>query len=199
MCLWLISSAGMAYSAPKTVLVVGDSLSAEYGLPRGAGWVALLTERLRDKKMNVEVVNASISGDTTSGAVSRIAALLNTHRPDVVIIELGGNDGLRGLSLQATEQNFRTLIKDCQDAKARVLLIGMQLPPNYGRSYTEQFRTLFKTISSEQHVALVPFLLEGIAEHPDLFQADRIHVIAAAHPRILENVWPYFCPLISGK
>jgi len=179
----------MAYSAPKTVLVVGDSLSAEYGLPRGAGWVALLTERLRDKKMNVEVVNASISGDTTSGAVSRIAALLNTHRPDVVIIELGGNDGLRGLSLQATEQNFRTLIKDCQDAKARVLLIGMQLPPNYGRSYTEQFRTLFKTISSEQHVALVPFLLEGIAEHPDLFQADRIHVIAAAHPRILENVW----------
>jgi len=149
--------------------------------------------------MNVEVVNASISGDTTSGAVSRIAALLNTHRPDVVIIELGGNDGLRGLSLQATEQNFRTLIKDCQDAKARVLLIGMQLPPNYGRSYTEQFRTLFKTISSEQHVALVPFLLEGIAEHPDLFQADRIHVIAAAHPRILENVWPYFYPLISGK
>lgn len=189
----------MAYSAPKTVLVVGDSLSAEYGLPRGAGWVALLEQRLHDRKMNVNVVNASISGDTTSGAASRIGALLKTHHPDVVIIELGGNDGLRGLSIQATEQNFRTLINDCKTAKAKTLLVGMQIPPNYGRSYTEQFRNMFTVIASEQHVALVPFLLDGIAEHPELFQADRIHVLAAAHPRILDNVWPYLSPLISGK
>ena len=197
--IWLISSAGMAYSAPKTVLVVGDSLSAEYGLPRGSGWVALLEQRLNNKKMNVSVVNASISGDTTSGAVSRIAALLKTHHPDVVIIELGGNDGLRGLPIQSTEQNFRTLVADCRTAGARVLLVGMQIPPNYGRSYTEKFRSMFTDIAAEQQVALVPFLLEGIAEHPELFQADRIHVIAAAHPRIVDNVWPHLLPLISGK
>ena len=199
LCSLLVCSAGMAYSAPKTVLIVGDSLSAEYGLARGTGWVALLEQRLNEKKLQFAVINASISGETTSGAASRIDALLTTQHPAVVVIELGGNDGLRGLPIQASEQNFRTMITACQTAKAKVLLVGMQIPPNYGRSYAEKFHAMYNTVASEQHVPLVPFLLDGVAEHPELFQADRIHVVAAAHPRLLDNVWPFLFPLLSGK
>ena len=191
--------AGMAYSAPKTILVLGDSLSAEYGLPRGTGWVALLEQRLKDNKVNALVVNASISGETTSGGAARIADLLNRHQPAIVIVELGGNDGLHGLPTTDAERNFRSIITACQNARAKVLLIGMQIPPNYGHSYTDRFNAMYPHVAHELHVPLLPFLLDGIAEHGELFQADHIHVIAAAHPHILNNVWPYLLPLIAGK
>ncbi len=203
MLLWTVvvlgSHTGMAYSAPKTVLVLGDSLSAEYGLVRGTGWVALLAQRLHEKKYDVDVINASISGETTSGGASRIADLLKKHRPDMVIVELGGNDGLRGLSLDAAQQNFRAIISTCQRAHASVLLVGMQIPPNYGRRYTDKFTAMYPALAREMHVALVPFLLEGVADKPELLQADQIHLTAAAHPRLLDNVWPFFSPLLTGK
>jgi len=196
--LLIVNSAGIAYSAPKTVLVLGDSLSAEYGLARGTGWVALLEQRLQQKKMNVTVINASISGETTSGAASRIVELLKKHNPTTVIVELGGNDGLRGLPIPAAEQNLRSIITASQAAKANVLLIGMQIPPNYGRSYTDKFTGMYGEIAKEMHVPLVPFLLAGVFDQPDLFQADHIHMIAAAHPHILDTVWPYLLPLVAS-
>ena len=191
------SQSGMAYSAPKTVLVLGDSLSAEYGLARGTGWVALLVQRLQDKNLDVDLVNASISGETTSGGAARIGDLLKKHHPGIVIVELGGNDGLRGLPLDAALQNFRTIITVCKNAHASVLLVGMQIPPNYGRSYTDRFTAMYPTLAKEMHIPLVPFLLEGVADKPDLFQADHIHVSAAAHPRLLDNVWPSLYALLK--
>lgn len=195
----MIASTGSAYSAPKTVLVLGDSLSAEYGLARGSGWVALLEQRIQQKKLDVTVVNASISGDTTSGGVSRLDALLKKYHPAIVIIELGGNDGLRGLPITAAEQNIHAMITASQTAKARVLLVGMQIPPNYGRSYTDKFTGMYGTLAKQTHVPLVPFLLAGVAEKPELFQADHIHMVATAHPQILDNVWPYLLPLLTAK
>ena len=188
-----------AHSAPKTVLVLGDSLSAGYGLARGQGWVSLLSERLQSEKMEVKVVNASISGDTTSGGLSRLPAQLDKHQPDIVIIELGGNDALRGLSLDASRQNLRGMIRNAKSRHAKVLLIGMQIPPNYGKVYTEAFFQMFPAIAKEEKVALVPFLLEGIAEKPELFQPDRIHPLASAHPRMLDNVWPALQKLLKEK
>lgn len=193
--LWLPASAANAANAAqaRSVLVVGDSLSAEYGIARGTGWVALLSERLAKEKKPWQVVNASISGDTTSGGRSRMAALLRQHTPAVVVIELGGNDALRGLPLQSTADNLRTMVQAAKASGARVLLVGMQVPPNYGQSYSAKFAEVFVEISKEQKTALVPFLLKGIADGPDasdLFQADRIHPRAEAHPRMLENVWP---------
>ena len=176
------------------MLVLGDSLSAEYGLVRGAGWVSLLDKRLQT--MNVETMNASISGDTSSGGKSRLPALLDKYHPAVVVIELGGNDALRGLSLAASEANFRSMIAAAQKAKTKVLLVGMQIPPNYGRAYAERFFGLYAKLAKDTGVALVPFLLEGIADKQQLFQPDRIHPIAAAHPVMLENVWPHLKPLL---
>ncbi len=190
---------GTAYSAPKTILVLGDSLSAEYGLARGTGWVALLEKRLQQQKIAATVINASISGETTSGGASRIAELLKQHQPAIVVVELGGNDGLRGLPIAAAEQNFRTIIAASQAAKAKVLLIGMQIPPNYGRSYTDKFTGMYPALTKETHVSLVPFLLEGVADKPELFQADHIHMLALAHPHILDNVWPHLLPLLKEK
>lgn len=190
--LWLPAGAAANIHA-RTVLVVGDSLSAEYGIARGTGWVALLAERLAKEKKPWQVVNASISGDTTSGGRSRMAALLRQHKPSVVVIELGGNDALRGLPLQSTADNLRTMVLAAKTSGARVLLLGMQVPPNYGQSYARKFAEVFVEISSEQQTSLVPFLLKGIADGPDaadLFQADRIHPRSIAHPRMLENVWP---------
>ncbi len=175
------------------LLVVGDSLSAEYGIARGTGWVALLAEKLQREKPQWQVINASISGDTTSGGLSRLPALLAQHRPKLVAIELGGNDALRGFSLQMTQDNLVRMIESCQKAKARVLLIGMQVPPNYGASYAADFSQLFVRLSKTHQVALVPFLLKGVADAKDptaLFQSDRIHPLAQAHPIILGNVWP---------
>ena len=178
---------------PRTLLVVGDSLSAEYGLPRGSGWVALLTQRLERERLPWRVVNASISGDTTSGGRARLPALLQQHRPAAVVIELGGNDALRGLPLASTEANLVAMTRAAKAAGARVLLVGMQVPPNYGRQYTQDFERLFARAAQAEQVALVPFLLAGVADGPDpvaLFQPDRIHPKAEAQPRMLDNVWP---------
>jgi acyl-CoA thioesterase-1 len=183
-----------------TLLVVGDSLSAEYGLKRGSGWVALMEQQLARDKIPAKVVNASISGDTTSGGRSRLAALLAQHQPTLVIIELGGNDALRGLPLQMTQDNLQAMTQAAQAAGAKVLLLGMEVPPNYGADYTRQFAATFVKVAKANKAALVPFLLKGVADGPDaarMFQSDRIHPVEAAHPRILNNVWPTVKKLIA--
>ena len=190
--LWLtISSPVLAQSKP-TLLVVGDSLSAEYGIARGSGWVALLSNQLKTDKPQWQVVNASISGDTSAGGLARLPALLKQHQPQLVVIELGGNDALRGFSLKMTEDNLVKMIQACKNSHAKVVLVGMQVPPNYGATYAEDFSRLYARISKQQQTALVPFLLAGVADDKDptaMFQADRIHPKAEAHPRILANVW----------
>ena len=190
-----------AQSRPRTLLVVGDSLSAEYGLARGQGWVALLEQRLATERLTGwRVVNASISGDTTSGGRSRLAALLQAHRPALLVIELGGNDALRGLPLASTEDNLRAMVKAGKNAGARVLLLGMQVPPNYGRRYGDDFQRLFDSVARAEQTSLVPFFLAGVADRPDAdqwFQADRIHPKAEAHPQLLANVWPALKPLLK--
>ena len=177
----------------RTIVVLGDSLSAEYGLQRGTGWVALLERRLAGESISARVVNASISGDTTSGGRSRLGALLAQHKPTHVIIELGGNDALRGLPLQMTEDNLGQMIQAAQKAGAKVLLVGMQVPPNYGSDYASRFAAVFDKVARNSKAALVPFLLKGVADGADptaLFQNDRIHPKEEAHPIILANVWP---------
>jgi acyl-CoA thioesterase-1 len=184
---------------PAVILVVGDSLSAEYGIRRGSGWVALLEQRLAREKIPARVVNASISGDTTSGGRARLPALLRQHRPSVVVIELGGNDALRGLPLSGTEANLRAMAQAARTSGAKVLLAGMQIPPNYGRQYAEDFSAVFTKAAKAEGSALLPFLLKGVADGPDaerLFQPDRIHPVEAAHPIILANVWPVLRPLL---
>jgi len=187
-------SIGPAFAAaPPVIVVVGDSLSAEYGLQRGSGWVALLQERLRKDKVPASVVNASISGDTTSGGRSRLPALLKQHKPSVVVIELGGNDALRGLPLSMTRENLAAMARAARESGAKVLLVGMEMPPNYGAKYAQDFRDLFAGVAQAEKAALVPFLLKGVADGPDplkLFQADRIHPKESAHPIMLANVWP---------
>jgi acyl-CoA thioesterase-1 len=188
-----------AAKTPATVLVVGDSLSAEYGLPRGTGWVALLEQRLAHEHIAAHVVNASISGDTTAGGRARLPALLKAHGPQVVVLELGGNDALRGLSLAATQANLAEMARQAKAAGARVLIVGMQMPPNYGRQYGEEFVGLFAKVAKDQGTALVPFLLKGVADAPNadaLFQPDRIHPREVAHPTMLGNVWPVLKPLL---
>jgi len=185
-----------AHSASKTILVLGDSLSAEYGLARGEGWVSLLEKQLTAKNINAQVINASISGETTVGGKTRLPSLMEKYHPDIVIIELGGNDALRGLSLKASEDNFRAMISTAKKDKARVILTGMQIPPNYGKEYAQKFFSLYAKLATEQKIVLVPFLLEGIADSNDFFQADRIHPVAKAHPVILNNVWQHLYPLL---
>jgi len=183
-----------------TVLVVGDSLSAEYGLKRGSGWVALLQARLIEHKMPHQVVNASISGDTTSGGRSRLPALLSRYRPNHVLIELGGNDALRGLDLTMTDANLSAMADAATQAGAKVTLVGMQVPPNYGAAYGRDFSQLFASVARRHKAALVPFMLKGVADVPDAarwFQADRIHPNEEAHPRILDNVWPVLRPQLK--
>lgn len=184
-------------SAP-VILVLGDSLSAEYGLPRGAGWVRLLEQRL-DARAGVKytVVNASISGETTRGGLTRLPQLLETHRPSVVVIELGANDGLRGLPLEAMRANLKAMAEAARGSGARVLLVGIRVPPNYGRDYTERFFASFAEVARQTRSALAPFLLDGLAEDLAMFQADRIHPNEKAQPRMLDNVWPHLVPLLS--
>lgn len=180
-------------AAPPVILVVGDSLSAEYGLQRGSGWVALLQERLKKDKVPASVVNASISGDTTSGGRSRLPALLRQHKPAVVVIELGGNDALRGLPLNMTRDNLATMARAAREAGAKVLLVGMEMPPNYGARYAQEFRAVFSTVAQTEKTALVPFFLKGVADGPQplkYFQSDRIHPNESAQPLMLANVWP---------
>jgi acyl-CoA thioesterase I len=185
---------------PATVLVLGDSLSAEYGLKRGTGWVALLEKRLAAEKITAKVVNASISGETTSGGRSRVAALVKTHQPTHVIVELGGNDALRGLPLAMTEANLTDIVKTSQAAKAKVLLLGMQVPPNYGADYAAKFAGVFDKVAKAHKAPLVPFFLKGVADGDDalkMFQPDRIHPKEEAHPIMLENVWAEFSKLLK--
>jgi len=179
-----------AGSEAPVILVVGDSLSAEYGLPRGAGWVTLLEQRLATEGHAFQVINASISGDTTSGGASRLPNLLRTHQPAVVIVELGGNDALRGLPLRLSRDNLTRMVQRAQESGARVVLASMQIPPNYGPTYTREFQALFGEVAETTGAALVPFLLEGIATDEAMFQADRIHPNEAAQPALLDNVWP---------
>jgi acyl-CoA thioesterase-1 len=186
-------AAANARPVNRTILVIGDSLSAEYGLARGTGWVALLEQRLRREKLPASVINASVSGDTSSGGNTRLPALLAQHKPTHVIVELGGNDALRGLPLSLTRENLGSMLRAARAAGAKTLLLGMQVPPNYGRTYTQEFEALFATVAKREGAGLVPFLLAGVADSPDaerLFQPDRIHPNATAHPIILDNVWP---------
>ena len=181
----------------KTVLVLGDSLSAEYGLARGSGWVALLAKQLARDKLAVSVVNASISGETTSGGRSRLPALLKLHKPSHVVIELGGNDALRGLATPMTRDNLVVMTRAAKRAGAQVMLVGMQLPPNYGTHYGQDFSAMFAKVAADEGTALLPFLLAGVADGPEadrLFQPDRIHPTAEAHPRMLANVWAVMKP-----
>lgn len=190
---------GAADVATRRIVVLGDSLSAEYGLTRGSGWVALLDQRLKSQKLGAEVINASISGDTTSGGRSRLPALLKQHRPTHLIIELGGNDALRGLPLKMTRDNLTAMVKAGKEAGAKVTVVGMQIPPNMGASYARDFEGSFRTVAQEEKVALVPFLLAGVADRPDMadwFQGDRIHPLAKAHPVMLDNVWKVLRPML---
>ena len=188
-----VGLAQAATPAARKILVLGDSLSAEYGLARGSGWVALLERQLAQEKIPAGVINASISGDTTSGGRSRLPVLLKQHQPSHVVIELGGNDALRGLPLDMTRDNLLAMTRDAKAAGAKVMVVGMQVPPNYGARYGQDFAALFASVAKAEGAALVPFLLAGVADGPQadqLFQPDRIHPRAEAHPKMLANVWP---------
>lgn len=201
MRVWFLS-AGLALmcmvqnAAAGTVLIVGDSISAAFGLDTREGWVALLEKRLKDQGFSDKVVNASVSGDTSAGGQARLPALLAAHKPQVVILELGGNDGLRGQPPQQLQQNLASMIDSAQADGAKVLLLGMQLPPNYGVRYTRAFAQVYSQLASDKRVALVPFFLEGVGGHPELMQADGLHPAAAAQGKLLENVWPTLKPLL---
>jgi acyl-CoA thioesterase I len=173
----------------KTILVFGDSLSAGYGVPQGQGWVALLEKLLAAQKLNFSVVNASISGETTSGGLARFKQALLVHKPSIVLIELGANDGLRGLQIKDVQQNLNTMISQAKTANAKVLLIGMKIPPNYGLKYTKNFSQMYVNLAKQHNINLVPFLLENVAGKPELIQADGLHPLAVAQPALLENVW----------
>jgi acyl-CoA thioesterase-1 len=194
MVLWLPA---IAPAADKSILVLGDSLSAAYGIPRDRGWVALLAERLKRERANYIVVNASISGDTSGGGRARLAPLLHKHRPAIVILELGGNDGLRGMPLGQLRANLDAIINDAQAIGARVLLVGMKVPPNYGEVYAQGFESVFRELARARRTAFVPFLLDDFAEKPDLFQPDRIHPTAEAQPLMMERVSKALQPLLK--
>ena len=201
MRVWFLSAAlalmCMAQNAAAgTILIVGDSISAGFGLDTRLGWVSLLEQRLSKEGHDDKVINASISGDTSAGGLARLPALLAEHKPDVVIVELGGNDGLRGQLPAQLKQNLASMIEASQQAGAKVLLLGMQLPPNYGARYTQAFAAVYAELANEKKVALVPFLLEGVGGKPELMQADRIHPAVGAQGLLLDNVWPVLKPLL---
>jgi acyl-CoA thioesterase I len=186
-----------AAAAEKSILVVGDSLSAAYGIPRDRGWVALLAGRLKRERLDYSVVNASISGDTSGGGRARLKPLLDKHRPAVMILELGGNDGLRGMSVSQIRSNLAAMIQEAHAAGARVLLVGVKMPPNYGEMYTQSFDSLYRDVAHTHRVALVPSLLEDFADKPEFFQPDRLHPTEAAQPLMLERVWSALRPLLK--
>ena len=201
MRMWFLS-AGLALmcmaqnAAAGTVLIVGDSISAGFGLDTSKGWVALLAQRLKKEGFDDSVVNASISGDTSAGGLARLPAVLAAHKPDVVVIELGGNDGLRGQPPAQLQQNLASMIDQSRAGGAKVLLLGMQLPPNYGPRYTKAFTEVYGLLAKEKNVPLVPFFLEGVGGHPELMQADQLHPSVGAQGKLLENVWPTLKPLL---
>ncbi|VXC20138.1 multifunctional acyl-CoA thioesterase I and protease I and lysophospholipase L1 [Pseudomonas sp. 8AS] len=178
------------------VLVVGDSISAAFGLDTRVGWVALLEKRLAEGGFGRPVINASISGDTSAGGLARLPALLAQHRPELVIIELGGNDGLRGQAPAQLQQNLAAMIDRSREAGAKVLLLGMQLPPNYGQRYTRAFAEVYVQLAEQKQVPLVPFFLQGVGGVADMVQADGIHPTQAAQARLLDNVWPILHPML---
>jgi acyl-CoA thioesterase-1 len=196
MVLSISSHAAPAYSASKTLLVLGDSLSAEYGLPRDSGWVYLLQQQLRKEKYDLTLVNASISGETTSGGKSRLPSLLQQHKPALVLIELGGNDGLRGLSLAATQANLREMMAMSTASGAKIILVGMRVPPNYGVDYSKRFAAMYQGLGREKNVRLVPFLLQGLDNTELFFQPDRIHPNQRAQAIMMENVWQILKPML---
>lgn len=178
---------------------MGDSLSAAYGIETAHGWVALLAQRLKSEGYAYHVVNASVSGDTTAQGLTRLPLELTRHHPAIVILELGANDGLRGLSLDAMRGNLAQMIRLAEKAGAKVLLVGIYLPPNYGPEYTQKFAAVYLSLAREYRLPLVPFLLAGVAEHRDWMQADGLHPLAMAEPRVLDNVWPYLEPLLCRR
>ena len=202
---WLAATAALglcgptmrALAATPTLLVLGDSLSAEYGLRRDSGWVRMLGDRLAQNGAQYSVVNASISGETTSGGRTRLASLLERNQPAIVVIELGANDGLRGLPLAQMRENLRAMIQASQKVGARVLLVGIRVPPNYGREYSERFAAVYVDLARSEKAALVPFFFEGFAEKLDMFQADRIHPNENAQQLMLDLVWPQLQPLLG--
>jgi acyl-CoA thioesterase I len=185
-----------ATASERTLLVFGDSLSAAYGLQPEQGWVTLLQQRLRAQGYGYRVVNASVSGETTDGGRSRLARALTLHQPEVVILELGGNDGLRGLPLKDIQANLGQMIRDIRAAGAGQLLLGIRITPNYGPKYSRGFAAMYETLAKEQNVRVVPFLLEGVALDAKLMQADGIHPNAQGQPRVLENVWSSLQPML---
>jgi acyl-CoA thioesterase I len=195
-----LGAAPASADAGHEIVVVGDSISAEYGLARGSGWVALLGQRLAAGKSPWTVDNASISGDTTSGGLARLPGVLKQHHPKIVVIELGGNDALRGTPMAETRKNLDAMAALAAGAGARVVIAGMMVPPNFGRKYQAEFARMYADVAASHHAALVPFIFAGIADRPDAddwFQADRIHPIAKAHPIILDNVWAQLKPLLK--
>jgi acyl-CoA thioesterase-1 len=183
-------------AAAGTVLIVGDSISAAFGLDTRLGWVTLLEQRMKDEGFTDKVVNASISGDTSAGGQARLPALLAEHKPELVILELGGNDGLRGQQPAQLQQNLASMIDRSRAAGAKVLLLGMQIPPNYGPRYTNAFKAVYSDVAAEKNIPLVPFFLEGVGGIPELMQADGLHPAAGAQGKLLENVWPTLKPLL---
>jgi len=189
---------GLAHASP-TLLVFGDSLSAAYGIGQQAGWVALLQERLRQKRLDYTVINASVSGETTSGGAARIAATLTAYKPAIVIVALGANDGLRGLPLAQMRDNLAVILRAAQKSGSRVLLAGMKMPPNYGPQYTRDFEQAYVALARQFKCALVPFLLDGVAGKRELFLEDNLHPNAQAQPVILENVWKQLAPMLKYR
>lgn len=188
-----------AYAQQPVILILGDSLSSNYGMDARQGWVELLRRRLAASAHRYEVVNASISGDTTSGGLARLPQALQRYRPAIVVIELGGNDGLRALPLKEIRNNLAAMIEQSRAAGADVLLVGMQIPPNYGPAYTAKFRAVYEDLARQYQVPLVPFLLDGIATDPNLMQDDGIHPRPEAQPRILDNLWPYLARMLRTR
>jgi acyl-CoA thioesterase I len=182
----------------KSILVFGDSLSAAYGIAAKRGWVALLAERLQREHLDYSVVNASISGDTSAQGLSRLPQTLARHRPAIVVLELGSNDALRGLPVAEMEKNLERMIRQSRAAGAKVVLVGMRMPPNYGPEYTQAFAAAFARLAAKHKTALVPFLLGGMADNLDLFQSDRLHPVDAAQPILLDNVWKALRPLLKS-
>lgn len=185
-----------AVACGATIVVYGDSLSSGYGIPRDESWVSLLARRLRNEGLDYAVFNASVTGETSSGGVRRIDEVLRTQRPAIVILELGGNDGLQGHSIDAMERNLDTIVGACRKARARVVLVGMHLPPNYGMAYTERFHQAFANLAKKRGLPFVPFLLEGFAENRSYFQADAVHPTKEAQPLIVDTVWRVLRPLL---
>jgi acyl-CoA thioesterase I len=192
----VLAGSTRAASAAPVLLVLGDSISAGYGLAAGTGWVALLSQRLQKEGYTYTVINGSISGDTTAGGRTRLPAFLSKNQPAIVIIELGGNDALRGGNLAATRANLETMVTAAQSEKAKVLIVGMQLPPNYGPAYVRDFNALFADVAKAKRVPIVPAFFAGFGDDLALFQSDRIHPTAEAQAKLLDNVWPTLQPLL---